>query len=228
MVWPALALMVMTKIDPIWSESMSHRDQARFVGKPKASGLRDAYDEMASAMKVWERERRELLDDQVKESQRRLQRARNEAPISEAELKRYKVVEVGKNGKGKSKGKVIEVRKQREGIDAQIDQLEAEAEERREQCKEDPDKCQHERQVRADLARGAELWEQAVQANFAKRRAAIEAEARKFQAALDDARHREEQKQAEKMGGKLDTEGNFVDSDLKDVPERPAPQQPTH
>jgi hypothetical protein len=67
-----------------------------------------------------------------------------------------------------------------------------------------------------------------VQANFAKRRAAIEADARKFQAALDEARRREEQKQAEKMGGKLDTEGNFVDSDLKDVPERPAPQQPTH
>jgi hypothetical protein len=211
----------------VWDEPMSHRDDARFVGRPKASGLRDAYDEMQSAMKVWQRERREMLDEQVIEVQREQQKARDEAPMSDAALKKYKVVTVGKGGGRavKSKSKVIEIKK-REGLDGQIDQLEAEAEEHRIACKENPDRCARERQVKADLERGEDLWDAVAEQNFEKRRAAIEAEGRKFQEALDAARKREEQKQAEAMGGKLDAEGNFVDSDLKDVPQRPDPAPP--
>jgi hypothetical protein len=220
--WLALVLAA-----SVWDEPMSHRDEARYVGQPKASGLRDAYDTMQSAMKVWQRERREMLDEQVIEVQRQEQKARDEAPMSEAALKKYKVVTVGKGGGRtvKSRSKVIEIKK-REGLDGQIDQLEAEAEEHRIACKENPDKCARERQIKADLERGEDLWDAVAEQNFEKRRAAIEEEGRKFQQALDDARKREEQKQAESMGGKLDAEGNFVDSDLKDVPQRPEQAPP--
>jgi hypothetical protein len=61
MLWPALAL-CLTSADGAWDEPMCHREQARWLGHPKASGLRDAYDEMQTAMKVWQRERREMLD----------------------------------------------------------------------------------------------------------------------------------------------------------------------
>jgi hypothetical protein len=217
--WPCVVLML-TATDPMWDEPISRREQVSRVGVPKAYWLRDAYDEMQSAMKVWNRERREMLDEQVLESQRQEQRARDKAPLSKAALRRYKFVDVSKGGHSRGKGKVIETKKQREGLDAQIDQLEDEADEHRENCREDPAACAKTRRERIDLARGAALWEEAVEANYAKRKAAIEAEARRFQKQLDDARRREEQKQAEKMGGSIDSQGNFVDSDLKEVPKK--------
>jgi len=212
---------------PAWVEPLgSARGLAVEVLRPRASQVREAFDDLDRAMKLWERERREMLDEQVIEQQRAAQRQRDEAPMPEAALKRYKVIEVGKGSvKGRSRSKVIEL-PQRDKVDAQLDELAAEVAARRELCKRDPARCEREKKQREALERGNEAWDEAVTANYEKRREAIEAEARKFQEELEAAKKRDEQRQAEKLGGSLDREGNFVDSDLKDVPERQEQKPP--
>jgi hypothetical protein len=217
--WLAVALLL--GADPLWTENLgTGRNGVAKVMRPKGSQIKEAFDDLDKAMKLWERERREHLDEQVIEQQRVVQRQRDAAPMPEAALKKYKVIEVGKGGSTrKGRSKVIEM-PEREKADAEIERLAAEAQAHREKCKADPVACEREKKQRAALERGNEAWNDAVTANFEKRRAAIEAEARKFQDDINAAKKREEQRQAEKLGGSIDNEGNFVDSDLKDVPER--------
>lgn len=219
MLGPLLSLTLLA--DPVWSEPLgSKRADVVAVARPRASQLREAFDDFDRAMKVWQRERREMLDEQVLEQQRVAQRARDAAPLPEAALKKYKVLEVGKGaGKSRSRAKVIEL-PARGKLDQQLDQLEFEADQRRELCANDPIRCAREKKEREALSKGNAAWDDAVTVNYEKRRAAIEAEGAKIQAELDAARKREAQKQAEKLGGSVDNEGNFVDGDLGDVPER--------
>jgi hypothetical protein len=176
-------------------------------------------------VKVWQREKRELLQDQLKEQQRVQRQMRDAAQISDEAIKKYKIIEVAKGGRSrniKSRAKVIEL-PPREGIDAQLDQLELEAAARQQLCAEDPGRCAREKHDREELARGNDEFDHAVEVNFEKRRAGIEAEARKFQAQLEAAKRKDAEAQAARMGGSLDAEGNFVDADLKVVPVRPDP-----
>lgn len=208
--------------DPIWSETLgASRDRAIEVVRPRGSQIREAFDDLDKAMKLWERERREMLDEQTLEQQRVQQKQRDEAPLPDAALKKYKVIEVGKGAKGRGRGrsKVIEL-PERDKVDMQMEELAAEAAAYREKCRKDPERCAREKKQREKLEQGNEAWDEAVTANYEKRREAIEAEARKFQEELVAAKKREEQRQAEKLGGAIDAEGNFVDSDLKEAPER--------
>lgn len=63
------------------------------------------------------------------------------------------------------------------------------------------------------------LWNEAAERRAAERNAAIEAEARRMQEALNRARRREEEKRARQLGGALDKEGNYVDPDLEEEEE---------
>ena len=54
--------------------------------------------------------------------------------------------------------------------------------------------------------------------NFEKRRAQIEAEAAKIQAVVNEARAREANAAAKKIGGTVEEEGNFADDELKAEP----------
>jgi hypothetical protein len=215
MPWPVLVLGV-AAAEPLWSEPLSHRDEVQTLGQPTLSELRDSYDELRSAMMLWRRERREHLEEQELEQQRVLRRRLDELPLSPSGLKKLKV-EATKGSRTKSRAKVIEL-SHRAPLDGQLIELQAEAEEHRAACKEDPERCARERQLRRDLERGAELWEEAAEANFEKRRASIDAEALKFQRTLDEARLREARKQAERLGGTVDAQGNFVDADLQEAP----------
>ena len=221
--WPVV-LSVVLAADPLWSEPLgSARERAAEVVRPRASQLREAFDDFDRAMRHWERERREQLTEQTIELQRVQQKQRDEAPLPEAALKKYKVIEVGKGGsKGRGRSKVIEL-PQRDKVDVQMEELAAEVQARRELCKKDPVRCEREKKERERLEQGNDAWDEAVTANYEKRREAIEAEARKFQAELDAARKRQEQDQAARLGGKIDAEGNFVDQDLGEVPERKDP-----
>lgn len=218
--WSAVVALVLCADSP-WDEPLgAGRDRAVGVVRPRASQLREAFDDFDRAVRVWQRERREMLDEQVLEQQRVQQKARDEAPLPEAALKKYKVIEVGKKGsKARGRSKVIEL-PERDKVDAQVEELAAEVAARRELCKRDPERCEREKKERERLQRGNEAWDEAVTANYEKRREAIEAEARKFQAELDAARKREEQRQAKALGGSIDKEGNFVDTDLAEVPQR--------
>lgn len=217
----ALSLLLAAEPEPSWPGALgAGRDQVVAVLKPRASQLREAFDELDRALKLWERERREMLDEQVIEQQRVAQRQRDAEPLPEAALKRYKVIDVGKSpGRGRSRSKVIELAP-RDKVDAQLEELQAEVAARRELCRRDPARCEREKQQREALQRGNAAWDEAVTASYEKRREAIEAEARRFQDDLDAAKRREEQRQAEQLGGKIDGEGHFVDSDLQEVPER--------
>ncbi len=215
-----LALSLVVAAEP-WPESLgAGRERAVEVLRPRASQLREAFDDLDRAMKLWQRERREMLDEQVIEQQRAAQRERDSAPLPEEALKRYKVIEVGKGAqKGRGRSKVIEL-PARDKVDSQVDELAAEVAARRELCRKDPERCEREKKQREALQRGNQAWDEAVTARYEQRREAIEAEARKFQDELNAAKKREEQRQAEKLGGSIDKQGNFVDSDLKEVPER--------
>ncbi|MBL8957511.1 MAG: hypothetical protein JNK82_42450 [Myxococcaceae bacterium] len=216
-----LTLVLALSASPGWPDTLgTGRTNVIEVVRPRASQLREAFDDLDRAMKLWQRERRELLDEQTLEQQRVSQKQRDEAPLPEAALKGYKVIDVGKTPrKGKGRSKVIEL-EARDKVDTQLEELSAEIAERRAVCKSDPVRCEREKKQREALQRGNAAWDEAVTASYEKRREAIEAEARRFQNELDAAKKREEQRQAEKLGGGLDREGNFVDSDLKEVPER--------
>src|SRR5438105_2100343 len=100
--------------DPIWTETLGGaRDRAELAPPPLASQQREAFDDLERAVRTWERERREMLDDQVIEQQRVAQRQRDEAPLPDAALRKYKVIDAGKgvSGQGRSRAKVIEVKR---------------------------------------------------------------------------------------------------------------------
>lgn len=218
--WPVVLSLVLAA-DPLWSEPLgASRERATEVVRPRASQLKEAFDDFDRAMRHWDRERREQLAEQTIELQRVQQKQRDEAPLPEASLKKYKVIEVGKgSSKGRGRSKVIEL-PERDKVDVQMEELAAEVQARRELCKRDPRRCEREKKEREALERGNDAWDEAVTANYEKRREAIEAEGRKFQAELDAARKRQEQQAAERLGGKIDKEGNFVDDDLSEMPQR--------
>ena len=68
-----------------------------------------------------------------------------------------------------------------------------------------------------------DAFDAAIEVNFEKRRAQIELEAAKIQAVVNEARQAEANRQAKKLGGSVDEEGNFADDELK---AEPPPRKP--
>lgn len=119
-------------------------------------------------------------------------------------------------------GKVIEVAPPEEdaaavpedGVEAEVLRMEQALEEQRRACEENPAKCQKERETRQVIREGNRAWDDALEKKRKQREAEIEERARQIQAELDAVRRREAEERARRMGGKVDAEGNFVDTDL--------------
>ncbi len=189
---------------------------------PKTSQRREALEEFEGLLTVWQRERSEyarevLLQERADarlEADRLLAAEPKPAPSKSIEVKR-------KAGKG-GRGKVIEL-PAKDKLEAELEEAEADADARRAACKKDPSRCVAEKMKREKLEAADEAFDSAIEAGFEKRRAAIEAEGARMKAELDAARAREANRQAKKLGGSVDEEGNFVDDELK---AEPPPRKP--
>src|SRR4051794_3916121 len=112
--WSLLPLVLVA--EPIWTEPLgAARERAELASAPLQSQLKEAFDDLERAVRSWERERREMLDEQVLEQQRLAQKQRDEAPLPDAALRKYKVIEVGKgvSSRGRGRSKVIELERDR-------------------------------------------------------------------------------------------------------------------
>ena len=202
-----------------WGDLRPDGPPARRGPSPKTAQRKEVLDEFQALLAQWQRERNDF-NREVALQQRaeiRVEYSR-EHPIDPADLKKGgKEVEVKRGGGKSGRGKVIEFAP-REKLEVDLEEAEAAAEQRREVCKKDPVKCAAEKRNREKLEEADDAFEAAIEINFEKRRAKIEAEAVKMQAELVEARQREANRQAKKLGGAVDDEGNFVDDDLKAEP----------
>ncbi len=174
-------------------------------GVPKTSQRKDALDEMQRALEQWQRERRDFSAEQ--HLQERAARDRH----SGGRVVREAVPVETHTGRGHSK--VIEFKKDR--LQGELEEAEAAVQQHEAECARNPKPCE-ERQAQAELIeQGNDAWERAAEAAQEKRNAQIEEDARRFQAQLDAAKRRQEEREAKKLGGRVDAEGNFVDDDLK-------------
>ncbi|MHB8877460.1 MAG: hypothetical protein ACYC8T_27525 [Myxococcaceae bacterium] len=199
---------------------------------PSPFERREALDEMQAALGRWQKERTDFARD-VDQRERWLVQSRATAAgagagaaVDEAEVEAVvrsgKVVEVGKPGRaGKAAryGKVIEVgpgedAQPKSALDEEIGKAAERAEALERRKREDPEGYAREKAQRQAVVEGNRAWDEAVARRFKQREEAIEAEARVMQAELDAARLLEEKAQAKKLGGTLDSQGNFVDNDL--------------
>lgn len=220
---------VLAQAQPGWCDfpPSAGRSAVR-AAAPSPSERREAFELVQQTFARWQKERGALLRDQQEQEQARLRLANSQreaeafpegAEPEPAELARYgKVVTVGGATRvkvpGKGKGKVIEVGP----ADPLADELaaaEARVEERRAACAADPKPCEARRRERARMKEGNAAFERAIVEAYEKRRLAIEAEAQQMAARFQAARQAEAQAQARRLGGSLDGEGQFVDSDLQ-------------
>ncbi len=196
---------------------------------PKSAQRREALDEFQALLGQWQKERLEFTREQSRqlkaESHLELSRVQG-ADVAEPVKGSNKVIEVKKGGTpGSSKigrGKVIEFAP-REKLEVDLEEAEAEAEARRKECAKNPARCAAEKHKREKVESANDAFEEAIEVNFEKRRAQIEAEAAKIQAEVNAARTREANRQAKKLGGSVDDDGNFADDDLK---AEPPPRKP--
>lgn len=203
-----------------WGELEGRPKHFKPAPPPKAFQRKEALDELQALMGQWQRERAEFARAQLqlRKARQRLEQANAEPELSANEpVKGFgKVLEVKKGGaveEKKGKGKVITVGPV-DPVEAQLQDAEAELEARRLACEKDPKPCEEAKALKAKLKAGNEAWDRAVEAEFQKQQASFEEQGRKIQAEIDAARRREAERNAKKMGGKLDAEGNFVDEDL--------------
>ncbi|MBI3183404.1 MAG: hypothetical protein HYZ28_14800 [Myxococcales bacterium] len=181
---------------------------------------------MQAALGQWQQERREFHRDLEHRERDLLRRREGTGEGAEIHAEHQgKVVEVGKAGRRRRDesrfGKVIEVapaeeERPKSHLESELEKAEERAEAIRRRKREDPEGFAREKAERERIAEGHRAWEQAVEERFKERQLKIEEEARRMQAELDAARRREELLQAKKLGGTLDAEGNFVDSDLRE------------
>lgn len=185
---------------------------------PRSSQRKEALEEFQGLLGQWQRERLDFTREQSlqQKAEGQLELSRAAPPEPDEPVKRTKAgpeVTRGRSGRGK----VIEL-PQRDKLDAELEQAQAEAEARRLECAKDPSTCAAQRKKRRKTDAGNEAFEAAIDANFEKRRAQIEADAAKIQSELNAARTREANREAKKLGGTVDAEGNFADDDLKAEP----------
>ena len=196
---------------------------------PKSAQRREALDELQSLLGQWQRERLDFTREQSlqlkAEGQLELSRGQP-ADVAEPVRGFNKVIEVKKGGAPGStkagRGKVIELAPKAK-LEWELEEAEAEAEARRAECAKQPAKCAAEKRKREKVESANDAFEEAIEQNFEKRRAQIEAEAAKIQAGVNEARQREANRQAKKLGGSVDDDGNFADDDLK---AEPPPRKP--
>lgn len=196
---------------------------------PKSSQRREALEEFQGLLGQWQKERLDFAREQSlqQKAENHLELSRGQpGDVTEPVHGFNKVIEVKKGGTpGSSKtgrGKVIEMAP-REKLDVELEEAEAEAEARRALCAKQPAKCAAEKRKREKVESANDAFEEAIEVNFEKRRAQIEAEAAKIQAVVNEARTREANRQAKKLGGTVDEDGNFADDDLK---AEPPPRKP--
>lgn len=207
-----------------WGDFPDRPASAARLPPPKSTQRKEALEEFQGLLGQWHQERldfsREQSLQQKAEGQLDFSRAAPEQPAAEpvkAGSKKTTAPDVKKGVGRTGRGKVIEL-PQRDKLDLELEQAEAEAEARRQECAKDPATCAAQRHKRQKTEAGNDAFEQAIDANFEKRRAQIEAEAAKIQAELNEARTREANREAKKLGGTVDAEGNFADDDLKAEP----------
>lgn len=196
---------------------------------PKSAARREALDEFQSLLGQWQKERLDFTREQTLQlkAEGHLEFSRGQ-PADAAEPVRgfNKVIEVKKGGtSGTTKagrGKVIELPAKAK-LEWELEEAEAEAEARRAECAKQPARCAAEKRKREKVESANDAFEEAIELNFEKRRAQIEAEAAKIQAVVNEARQREANRQAKKLGGSVDEDGNFADDDLK---AEPPPRKP--
>ena len=212
-----------------WGELADPERRAVPGPEPKPFQRREALDAMQAALGQWQKERREHARD-VERRERWLAdkeaaAARTAVDAAEGDVPAHfgKVIEVDKKGRprgaGGRLGKVIELapgqdEQPKTALDDELGKAAERAEAAERRRREDPEGYAREKAQRRAISEGNRAWEEAVARRFKQREAEIEAEARKMQAELDAARLREERLQAKKLGGTVDTQGNFVDDDL--------------
>lgn len=181
---------------------------------PKSAARKETLEEFQTLLGQWQKERLEFAREQQLQSKAedRVETSRAQGPEAPAPK-----VEVKTRGKG-GRGKVVEFAPKSK-LEGELEEAEAAAEARRAECAQAPDRCAAERAKRAKAEAANEAFEEAIEVGFEKRRAQIEAEAAKIQKELDAAKQREANRQAKKLGGSVDDEGNFADDDLKAEPD---------
>lgn len=204
------------------------RPPATKLPAPRSSQRREALDELQGLLGQWQKERLDFTREQSLQlkAEGALEHSRGQGADAAEPVKGFKkVIEVKKGGAGTTRsgrGKVIEL-PARDRLEVELEEAEAQAEARRQECAKDPARCAAQRSKRAKTESGNDAFEEAIEANFEKRRAQIEAEAAKIQAVVNEARTREANREAKKLGGSVDEEGNFADDDLK---AEPPPRKP--
>jgi hypothetical protein len=174
-------------------------------GEPTTLERRAALDDMQRSLDQWQRERREFGQEQ------RLQAAAVRGREVGGRVVREAVPVETHVGQGHSK--VIELKKDR--LQGELEEAEEAVKAHQAECARNPQPCR-EREKQAEVVdQGNAAWDRAAEANREKRDQQIEEDARRYQAQLDAAKRREEERAAKKLGGKLDSEGNFVDEDLR-------------
>jgi hypothetical protein len=196
---------------------------------PKSSQRREALEEFQTLLGQWQKERLDFTREQSLQlkAEGHLEFSRGEPGDAAEPVRGFnKVIEVKKGGAPGAtrtgRGKVIEFAP-REKLELDLEEAEAEAAARQQECAKNPKKCAAEKAKREKVESANDAFDEAIEVNFEKRRAQIEAEAAKMQAAVNEARQREANRQAKKLGGSVDEEGNFEDDDLK---AEPPPRKP--
>lgn len=223
-----LRFLILCSLSGSWGDLEDASARAAPGPAPKPFQRREALEAMQAALGQWQKERTEFARDaELRERWRGemdATAARAAADEADAQLptRAGKVVEVGKPSRGRY-GKVIEVGpaddgQPRSALDDELGLAAERAEAVERHKREDPEGYARDRAKKAAVREGNRAWDEAVVRRFKEREAAIEAEGRAMQAELDAARLREAQVQAKKLGGSLDGQGNFVDSELAAEP----------
>lgn len=184
---------------------------------PKSAQRKEALEEFQQLLSQWQRERNEFSAEVALQ-------AHAEARIDFSREHPEEPAIAGGTPSTESKkptraprSKVLEF-SARPRLEVELEEAEAAANERTAECEKNLAKCQAERRKRSRLEEADDAFEAAIEKNFEKRRAKIEAEGAKMQADFEAARKREANREMKKLGGAVDDEGNFVDDELKAEP----------
>ncbi len=196
---------------------------------PKSAQRREALEEFQAQLSQWQLDRLDFTREQALQlkAEDQLELSRGQPGSSAEKVRGFnKVIEVKKGNEvgttRTGRGKVIEIAP-REKLEVELEEAEAQAEARRAECTQHPSRCAAQKHQREKVESANDAFEEAIEVNFEKRRAQIELEAAKIQAVVNEARAKEANRQAKKLGGTVDEEGNFADDELK---AEPPPRKP--